>query len=78
MAEVTSKICDACGGTKNIDTLMVVYHYGKDRPWEVDMCEDCYATRFADLLPKARPSMRATTRPQYRLVKTDIDPRKNL
>ena len=74
MADVTNKICDACGGNKEVDTLMVVYHYGTDRPWEVDVCQKCYDTRFADLLPKSRPSMRANTRPQYRLVKTEIGP----
>lgn len=78
MAEITSKICDSCGGAKDVDTLMVVYHYGKERPWEVDMCQACYDKRFADVLPKSRGSMRANTRPQYRLVKTEIDPKKNL
>lgn len=74
MAEITSRMCDSCGSTDTVDTLMVVYHYGTDRPWEVDMCQPCYDTRFADLLKKSRTSMRANTRPQYRLVKTEIGP----
>jgi hypothetical protein len=74
VAEVTSKVCDACGSKDSVDTLMVVYHYGTDRPWEVDMCQKCYDTRFADLIAKSRPGMRVNTRPQYRLVKTSISP----
>lgn len=74
MAEVTTKLCDACESPKDVDTMMVVYHYGKQRPWEVDICQKCYDTRFKDLLPKSRNSMKVNTRPQYRLVKTQIGP----
>lgn len=74
MAEVTSRVCDSCGKGKDVDTLTIVYRFGEQPPWDVDLCQRCYEHRFKDLLPKARKTKRHTTRPQYRLVQTPIGP----
>lgn len=73
MATVARRICDSCGSDEKVEELIVVFAYGKARPWGVDCCAKCYQSRFADLIPKGRNPTRSNIRPQHKFVKTNIN-----
>ena len=64
--------CDICGKEEGVAPVTVVPEFKKMRPWEVDMCQACYESRFGDLVAKSRRAGRSMVRPQHRMVKTEI------
>lgn len=67
MATHQITVCDLCESTDGVQTLTVVW--GKNLPWEVDMCERCHKNRVADLQQLGRRAKRNNTRPQSRVKK---------
>lgn len=72
MATVQVTRCDVCGSDKQVDKLVVVYHYRKGRPWEVDICASCYEDRFGDVIKKGRRPEINNVRPQHKFKKIAI------
>jgi hypothetical protein len=64
--------CDVCGTEDQVAAVTVVAEFKAARPWEVDMCQRCYESRFGDLVAKSRRAGRSMVRPQHRMVKTEI------
>ncbi len=64
--------CDLCRGEQGVAPMVVVRDYGKREPWEVDICEDCYLTNFAELRKVSRRPMVSNVRPQHRFRKIEI------
>lgn len=69
---VVVRICDKCKGTEDVTDLTVVYGYGTNKPWEVDLCGKCYRQVLGGLEAKSRPPEIKNVRPQHRFKKTDI------
>ena len=72
VATVSQVVCDACGSTEKVSTLTVVYQFGNSKPWEIDMCDSCYQSRLGDVRERGRRARISNTRPQARIVKTEI------
>lgn len=72
MATRQIMVCDLCGETDNVDTVTIVWNYGRSKPYELDLCQRCYKNRLGDLAEKGRRAQRNNTRPQARIKKTEI------
>lgn len=69
MAVTQVRTCDICSSNKNVQILTGVY--GK-RPFEVDLCADCWDTTRAPFDRSIRRPTRSTIKPQHRFHKTDL------
>jgi hypothetical protein len=38
MATLEVKICDLCNSREDVYTMAVVWKYGDESPWELDLC----------------------------------------
>ncbi len=74
MATVPKKVCDLCRSDRDIEECVVVYRYGKSRPWGVDLCQACYDQRMGDLIKLSHTVKRANIRPQYKMVESVLTP----
>ena len=72
MAKVERLVCDLCASEEGVQTLTVVWNYKAGTPWELDLCERCYDSRFAELRDKGRRARINNVRPQHRMRVTAI------
>lgn len=72
MATLEVKICDLCDGRDEVSTMAVVWRYGDEAPWEIDLCARCYEGRMKDLKDLGRRAKINNVRPQARVRKTKI------
>ena len=73
MGSRTLLVCDLCGSTKDVSTLVVAY--AKARNWEMEVCLDCYRKNFAaQHWPHARSMTSTAGRPHVRLKRTVLPP----
>lgn len=72
MATLELKICDLCQAREDVSTMAVVWKYGDEMPWELDLCNRCYENRMSDMRGMSRRAKINNTRPQARVRKTHI------
>jgi hypothetical protein len=72
MATLEVKICDLCNSREDVYTMAVVWKYGDDSPWELDLCTRCYSNRMSDMHAVSRRAKINNVRPQARVRKTNI------
>ena len=77
MAVEQRRICDLCKSDKDVDTMTVVWQYSQGKPWEIDLCAQCYKSKMGDMVKLGRRAKINNVRPQYRVKKTEIS-RSNL
>lgn len=71
MARVQTALCDICGTNKDVKVVTVAWEGKRTSPWEADICDGCYQSRFGDLAAKARRAGRSNVRPQHRMEKLE-------
>lgn len=72
MATLEVKICDLCNSREEVSTMAVVWKRGEEAPWELDLCERCFANRMSDMKDVGRRAKLNNVRPQARIKKTYI------
>lgn len=65
-------LCDRCKKDADVLDLTVVYGYGTNQPWEVDLCRSCYDSILGGLMAVSRAPEIKNIRPQTRFKKTEI------
>jgi ribosome-binding protein aMBF1 (putative translation factor) len=72
MAQVIQALCDICGGSTDVHVITVVWD-GDRRPWEADICRDCYRDKCSDLVGKSRKAGRSNVRKPHTFEKLPDD-----
>ena len=71
MGQTVTIHCDLCQSTDQVQPLVVSRPDSKTPAWEVDICEQCYQDKLADMETHKRKPSTSSLRPPARAKRTD-------